>query len=328
MHTSQFRDAGRSASETAGAKSGRNEGAGKARGVWSLLFCMVPGLALSALALSGPAFAIGAPVDRAVGFQEPASEIAEAQIFLHNSILFPIITVVAVLVLALLVYVMLRFRRSAHPTPRNFSHNTAVEVIWTVVPVVILVFISLFSFPVLFREGIAPKNIGETVKVRGNQWSWTYIYPDASGDLSNGFEFTSSLLPDEDIDTAKGQKRQLSVDYPLVVPAGENILVLVTADRVIHSFGVPALGIKTDAVPGKTSETWFNIRQPGTYYGVCYELCGLRHGYMPIEIRALSRPDYNRWRAAASANVDAGLSILAAVSGPVQAGPVRVAASQ
>lgn len=284
------------------------------------------GSGMAALTVADPAFAIGAPVDRGIQLQPGGTEIAEAQIFLHDTILMPIITAVTVLVLALLVYVMLRFRRSAHPEPRNFSHNTLVEVIWTTVPVVILVFISLFSFPILFREGITPKNIGETVKVRGNQWSWTYFYPDATGDLSNGLEFTSTLLPDEDIDAARGQKRQLSVDYPMVVPAGENIRVLVTAADVIHSFGVPALGIKSDAVPGKTAETWFNVRQPGTYYGVCYELCGIRHGYMPIEIRALSRSDYDRWRAAASGDVDAGLTILAAVSGPAQAGPVQLAA--
>ncbi len=319
MRTSKFRDADLKANR----KMGRGFRFAPMR-----LFSggLVSGVAASVISFASPAFAVGAPTDRAIGLQEAGSDIAEAQIFLHDTILFPIITAVTILVLALLLYVMLRFRRSAHPEPRNFSHNTLVEVIWTTVPVVILVFISLFSFPILFREGITPKTVGETVKVRGNQWSWTYIYPDASGDLANGFEFTSNLVPDEEIDAAKGQKRQLSVDYPLVVPAGENIRVLVTAADVIHSFGVPALGIKSDAVPGKTGETWFNARQPGTYFGVCYELCGIRHGYMPIEVRALARADYDRWRAAASGDVEAGLTILAAASAPVQAAPVQLAA--
>lgn len=272
---------------------------------------------LFALFGGGVSFASG-PVNGGIGFQPPGTKVAELQDFMHNNVLMPIITAVVLLVLALLIWVVIRYRRSANPVARKFTHNVTVEVIWTVVPVLILIFISLFSFPILFQQGRVPKDIALTVKARGNQWNWTYFYPDAKGDVNAGFDFTSNLIPDDQIDASKGQKRLMSVDYPLVVPVGQNIRVLVTGADVIHSWGVPALGVKMDAIPGKLNETWFRVEKPGVYHGYCYELCGIQHSQMPIEVHAVTKAVYDQWLAAANQDVDAGLRVLAANETPAQ----------
>lgn len=296
----------------AGKKSGRP---GRQRAKRSAMSAFCAGT--FALFGAGASFASG-PVDGGIGFQPPGTKVAELQDFMHNSVLMPIITAVVLLVLALLVWVVFRYRKSANPVPRKFTHNVTVEVIWTVVPVLILIFISLFSFPILFQQGRVPKDVALTVKARGNQWNWTYFYPDAKGDVNAGFEFTSRLIPDDQIDASKGQKRLMSVDYPLVVPVGQNIQVLVTGSDVIHSWGVPALGVKMDAIPGKLNETWFRVEKPGVYHGFCYELCGIQHSQMPIEVHAVTKKVYEQWLAAASQDVDAGLRVLAATETQTQ----------
>lgn len=226
------------------------------------------------------------PVDGAIGLQPAATEIAQ-DIHKFHTLLLWIITLVTLFVLALLIYVIMRYNKSANPTPRKFTHNLTVEVVWTVVPVLILVGISLFSFPLLFKEEQIPK-AELTIKATGNAWRWDYSYPD------QGVDITSLPLSEED---SKAQNRpfRMAVDEPMYVPAGVNVRVLVTSNDVIHAFSVPSFGIKEDAIPGRINETWFNVPKEGVYYGFCQELCGTLHGFMPIEVRVVSPAEFERW---------------------------------
>ncbi|MBL8557149.1 MAG: cytochrome c oxidase subunit II [Hyphomonadaceae bacterium] len=226
------------------------------------------------------------PVNGAIGLQPAATEVAQDIANFHDLLLW-IITAVTLFVLALLLYVMLRFNKGANPTPKKFTHNLTVEVIWTVVPVLILVFISLFSFPLLFKQERIPQ-AELTIKAIGNTWRWDYSYPD------QGVDITSLPLSEED---AKAQNRpfRMAVDEPMYVPAGVNVRMLVTSNDVIHAFSVPSFGIKEDAVPGRINETWFNVPKEGIYYGFCQELCGTLHGFMPIEVRVVSKAEFERW---------------------------------
>jgi cytochrome c oxidase subunit 2 len=208
--------------------------------------------------------------------------------FFHDVILLPIITVITLFVLALLVWVMVRYNKKANPTPAKWSHNTAIELAWTIVPVLILMFIAIFSFRLLYAYNDMPKPY-MTIKATGYQWYWGYEYPD------NGIsEFVSNILPE---DKAKAQKVPylLATTEPLVVPVGKPVRVQVTGADVIHAFAVPAFGIISDAVPGRLNETWFTIEKAGVYYGNCRELCGSEHAYMPIEVRAVSQAEFDAW---------------------------------
>jgi cytochrome c oxidase subunit 2 len=180
--------------------------------------------------------------------------------------------------LALLGYVIVRFRASNNPTPSKVTHNTAIEVIWTVVPVLILVVIAIPSFKLLYLQKVIPES-EMTVKAIGLQWYWTYEYPD-HGDIT----FDALMVADADLQ--EGQPRLLETDNRLVLPVETNIRVLVTADDVIHAWAVPAFGVKIDAIPGRINETWVRIEREGTYYGQCSELCGINHGFMPIAVDA------------------------------------------
>jgi cytochrome c oxidase subunit 2 len=240
------------------------------------------------MAATGAAHAqmIGAPVDGAIGLQPAATEVAEDIENFHNLLLW-IISGVTLFVLALLLYVVVRFNKRANPTPQKFTHNLTVEVVWTVVPVLILVFISIFSFPLLFKQERIPQ-AELTIKATGNAWRWDYSYPDQAVD------FASLPLSEED---AKAQNRpfRMAVDEPMVVPVGVTVRMLVTSNDVIHAFSVPSFGIKEDAVPGKVNETWFNARSEGIFYGFCQELCGTFHQFMPIEVRVVSKGEFERW---------------------------------
>jgi cytochrome c oxidase subunit II len=229
---------------------------------------------------------IGIPVDGGIDLQPSGTEVA-ADIHKFHTLLLWIITPITLLVLGLLLYVMVRFNKSANPTPRKFTHNLTVEVIWTVVPVIILVFISLFSFPLLFKQEQIPQ-AGLTIKATGNTWFWTYTYPDQD------VEFASNPLDEV---TAKQEQRpfRMAVNEPMYVPAGVTVRMLVTSNDVIHAFSVPSFGIKEDAVPGKVNETWFNAPKEGIYYGFCQELCGTFHAFMPIEVRVVSQAEFDRW---------------------------------
>ena len=231
---------------------------------------------------------VGQPTPGAIGLQPGVTPLKHDATFFHNVILLPIITAIVLFVLALLVWVMIRYNKKANPTPAKWSHNTTIEVIWTIVPVLILMFIAIFSFRLLYAYHDMPKPY-MTVKATGYQWYWGYEYPD------NGIsEFVSNVLPEE---KAKAQKVPylLAATEPLVVPVGKPIRVQVTGADVIHAFAVPAFGIITDAIPGRLNETWFTIEKPGVYYGNCRELCGVDHAYMPIEVRAVSQAEFDSW---------------------------------
>lgn len=231
---------------------------------------------------------VGQPTPGAIGLQPGVTPLKHDATFFHNVILLPIITAIVLFVLALLVWVMIRYNKRANPTPAKWSHNTTIEVIWTIVPVLILMFIAIFSFRLLYAYHDMPKPY-MTVKATGYQWYWGYEYPD------NGIsEFVSNVLPEE---KAKAQKVPylLAATEPLVVPVGKPIRVQVTGADVIHAFAVPAFGIITDAIPGRLNETWFTIEKPGVYYGNCRELCGVDHAYMPIEVRAVSQAEFDSW---------------------------------
>ncbi|HEY3813427.1 MAG TPA: cytochrome c oxidase subunit II, partial [Caulobacteraceae bacterium] len=228
---------------------------------------------------------VGRPVPGGWALQPGASEVRYHQIEFHNNILMPIITAISVLVLLLLLWVMIRYNKRANPTPARWSHNTFVEIIWTLVPVLVLAFIAIFSFPLLFEEHKLPERPYLTVKATGYQWYWGYAYPDQKID-----EYTSNVLTEADA-KARGEPYLLAADNPLVVPVNKNVLVQVTGADVIHDFGLPAFGLKTDAVPGKLNETWFNAEKVGTYYGQCDQLCGVNHAYMPIEIKVVTQPE-------------------------------------
>jgi cytochrome c oxidase subunit 2 len=222
-----------------------------------------------------------------VNLQPAATEIMREITAFHDFLLW-IIVPISVFVLALLLWVIVRFNRRANPTPRKFTHNILVEVIWTVVPVLILVMIAWKSFPLIYREERIPEQAELTLKVTGNSWFWNFEYPDA------GVAIAANLLPEEDA-RAQGRPYLLATTEPLLVPVDTTVRVLVTSNDVIHAFAVPAFGVKEDAIQGRVNETWFNVDTPGVYYGQCSELCGVQHAYMPIEIRAVSRAEFDAW---------------------------------
>lgn len=266
----------------------------KAEGVWMRRLRGVTstaGLAVLAATISAQAWAdeiVGQPVDGAMGLQPGYSAMKHQAASFHDHILLPIITFITLFVLALLLICIFRFNKRANPTPAKWSHNTPIEIAWTLGPVLILAFIAIFSFKLLFAYHDIPKP-DLTVKVTAYQWYWGYAYPDQKID-----EYTSNVLTEAQA-KAKGEPYLLAADNALVVPVHKNIKVLVTGADVIHDFGVPAFGLKTDAVPGRTNETWFNAEKPGIYYGQCDQLCGVQHAFMPIEIRVVTQPEFDAW---------------------------------
>jgi cytochrome c oxidase subunit II len=256
-----------------------------------------------------PTPGVGMPVDGAITLQSQHSLIGDYASWIHNSVMLPLIAAITVLVLLLLVWVVVRYNRRSNPIPSKTSHNTLIEVIWTLVPVLILVGIAIPSIDLLARQYKPAPAKALTIKAVGNQWFWTYSYPD-NGD----FEITSYMLNIDGHPTVNNGVRnvgedpsdgpaQLEVDNRMVVPAGEPIRLQVTAADVIHAFAVPSLWFKIDAVPGKINERVLFIKEPGVYYGQCSELCGAKHGYMPIAIEALPRDTFNAWVLAQSGGV-------------------------
>jgi cytochrome c oxidase subunit 2 len=199
----------------------------------------------------------------------------------------PIITVITLFVMALLLIVIFRFNEKRNPVPSKTTHNTLLEVVWTVVPALVLVFIAVFSFPLLYKQLEIPTP-ELTIRAIGHQWYWSYEYPD-----NGNFTFDARVIRKEDIQP--GQNYLLDTDNEVVLPVGTNIRIQITGADVIHAWTVPSFGVKHDAVPGKTNESWFNINQPGIYYGQCSELCGVEHAYMPIKVRAVSKEEYQTW---------------------------------
>ena len=222
------------------------------------------------------------------GLQEAVTPI-KAQIDDFHQLLLIIVIAITVIITALLLFAAFKFRRRKHVEPATFAHNTLIEVLWTIVPVVILIIIAIPSFKILYFEDRIPEP-ELSIKVTGYQWYWGYEYMDYEG-----LEFLSYMIAEKDIDESIGQRRLLSTDNPVIVPVGVNIEIVVTAADVLHSFALPAAGIKRDAVPGRLNLTWMRIDKPGTYYGQCSEICGTGHAYMPIEIIAVPRAEFDAW---------------------------------
>jgi len=221
-----------------------------------------------------------------LGFQPPATEVMDRLSAFHDVLLI-IITLIAAFVLGLLVYVMWRFNQPRNPLPSRTSHNTVIEMLWTVVPVLILISIAIPSFKLMYYMDRVP-NPEMTIKVTGHQWYWSYEYPD-----QGGLAFDSNFIPEDQLKPT--QKRLLDVDNPLVVPADTIIRVLVTGTDVIHSWFMPSFGVQEYAIVGRLNESWMKIHHPGTYYGQCNQICGVNHAFMPIKVEAMAKDAFQRW---------------------------------
>jgi cytochrome c oxidase subunit 2 len=242
----------------------------------------------------GVVLADGGPVPWQLNFRPAATPTMEKVVAFHD-FLNPIIIFIAFFVIALMAYIIVRFSAKNNPTPSRNTHNTFLEILWTVIPVLILIIIAIPSFKLLYFSHSNP-NTEMTIKAIGHQWYWSYEYPD------QGIAFDSNMLcgTQEECDeiskeTGKKHIRLLDVDEPIVVPVNKKIKVISTADDVIHSFAVPAFGIKIDGVPGRAQDTWFEVLKEGTYYGQCSELCGILHGFMPIKVIAVSESEFDNW---------------------------------
>ncbi len=245
---------------------------------------------IAALALLVPAGAalagMGQPSAWEIGLQQAATPVMEDIVWFHNLLLWVIGAIVA-FVLVLLIYIMVKFNARANPTPARTTHNTLLEVAWTVLPVMILVFVALPSFRILFFQlNTPPADL--TIKATGKQWYWSYAYPD-----NGNFEFDSLILTEKE--RKPDQPRLLAVDNEIVVPVNKVVRMQVTGAEVIHSFAVPSFGVKIDAIPGRLNETWFKVTKEGVYYGQCSELCGKDHAFMPIAVRAVSEQAFSTW---------------------------------
>lgn len=272
--------------------------------------------ALALVVLTAGAARAEEPLPWQLGMQDAASAVRERIDFLHDDILLPIITAITLFVLALLLFAIYRFSAKRHPVPTKMTHHTYLEIAWTVVPIVILLVIAIPSFKLLYFMDRTP-NAQMTLKVTGHQWYWSYEYPDQAN-----LTFDSNMIP-EDQAAKEGKKRLLDVDNPLVLPVDTNIRILVTGTDVIHSWFMPAFGIQEYAVVGRVNETWVKITRQGTFYGQCNQICGVNHPFMPIEVQAVSKPDFDKWIEDAKkkfAHDDTGTTVkLAANAVPLEA---------
>jgi cytochrome c oxidase subunit 2 len=279
-------------------------------------------VAVAALMTAGGAMAedlVGQPTPRSIGFQPAAAPLKHQVIFFHNMILMPIITAIVVLVAGLLLWCVIRYNRKSNPVPAKWSHNTLVEVIWTTGPVLVLMFIAIFSFKLLYAYHDMPKP-DLTVKATGYQWYWGYAYPDQKID-----EITSTLMPEPEA-KAKNLPFRLAANNPMVVPVGKVVRVLVTGADVIHAWANPAFGTKIDAIPGRVNQTWFKAEKVGIYYGQCSELCGIDHAFMPTEVDVVSQADFDKWVASKAAPAPAAPAAApAAGAAPAAAAPAPAA---
>ncbi len=226
------------------------------------------------------------PKDWQLGFQNPASDGMRDIVNFHNNLLLPIIIAISVFVLFLMLYACVRFRASANPNPSKRTHNVTVEILWTLIPCLILIVMAVPSFKILYKQDTIPK-ADLTIKAVGYQWYWGYEYPDEN------IIFDSYMVEEKDL--RADQPRLLTVDHEVVVPVNKVVKVLITANDVLHAWALPAFGVKRDAVPGRINETWFKAEKEGTYYGQCSELCGIKHAFMPITVKVVSEEDYQEW---------------------------------
>lgn len=276
------------------------------------------------IARTVPDKTIGQPIPGGFEIQQQVTPIGKRAVWMHNALLMPIITVISLFVLVLLFWASYRYRRKGNPIPSKVSHNTLIEVIWTLVPVLILLVI---VFPSISLLAAQYKPVGKdalTIKAIGNQWYWTYEYPD-----NGGFEVVSNMLPDAEA-KKNGEPRLLAVDNRVVVPVGTPIRLLTTSNDVIHAWYVPAFWTQMDAVPGRINEASFTVERPGVYYGQCNNICGARHGFMPIAVQAVSPAEFAQWVAAhggtpkgakPAAPAEAAPATAAAVTAPATPGP-------
>jgi cytochrome c oxidase subunit 2 len=267
---------------------------------------------------AAPTPGIGVP-DGRKGVQDQVTAVGQQAADFHDNWLLVMCAVISVFVLALLLWTIVRYRRGANPTPSRTSHNTAIEVVWTLVPVLILVAIAIPSIR-LIRAQYSPPPADLTIKVIGNQWYWTYQYPD-----NGGFEIVSNMLKEQK-DVKPGDRYRtdadgpplLAVDERIVIPAGKVVKFIVTSNDVIHAFAVPAFWTKIDANPGRLNETWVKVDRPGVYFGQCSELCGARHGYMPIAVEVVPEATFNAW-VASKGGTPKGAAPAEAEAAPVEA---------
>ena len=240
---------------------------------------------LTLILLPSKVFA-GQPRDWQLGFQDAASQSMYEIVSFHNSILLPIIIAISVFVLFLMAYACFRFRESRNPNPSKTTHNVAIEVLWTLIPCLILIVMAVPSFKILYSQDTIPK-ADVTIKAIGYQWYWGYEYPDEN------IIFDSYMIEDKDL--LPGQPRLLAVDNEVIVPVNKVVKVLITANDVLHAWALPAFGVKRDAMPGRVNETWFKADRVGTFYGQCSELCGIKHAFMPITVKVVTDEEYQEW---------------------------------
>ena len=226
------------------------------------------------------------PANWQLGFQKAASESMRDIVAFHDKLLLPIIIAISVFVLFLMLYACVRFRASANPNPSKRTHNVTVEVLWTLIPCLILIVMAVPSFKILYKQDTIPK-ADLTIKAVGYQWYWGYEYPDEN------IIFESYMIEEKDLKV--DQPRLLTVDNEVVVPVDKVVKVLITANDVLHAWALPSFGVKRDAVPGRINETWFKAEKVGTYYGQCSELCGIKHAFMPITVKVVSEEEYKEW---------------------------------
>lgn len=268
----------------------KEEGMTKYKQIVSRLFYTV--LLAAAWLQTGPSFAQSGPQPWQMNFRPSATPVMDDIVEFHN-LLLVIEVIIVLFVLGLMVYICVKFNAKANPVPSKTTHNSLLEVVWTVIPIIVLIVIAVPSMKLLVFMDKAPKEKVEmTLKVIGHQWYWSYEYPDA-GNLA----FDSNIIPDEEIDASKGQIRLLEVDNRIAIPVDTTIRVLMTSEDVLHNWAVPAFGIKMDTVPGRINESWIRVpaARAGVYRGQCSELCGVNHGYMPIVIEAKSKQDFAKW---------------------------------
>ena len=227
------------------------------------------------------------PKDWQLGFSEPATELMSDVIAFHSYILMPIITGISILVLALLLYIAYRYNSNRNQIASTTTHNTVIEVLWTVIPVILLIIIAIPSFRILYTAETIPK-ADLTIKAIGNQWYWSYEYPDY-----DDFSFDANMLQDEEL--SDPSLRLLETDTQIVVPVNKVVKLLITSNDVLHAWTIPAFAVKKDAVPGRLNETWFKAEKTGTYYGQCSELCGPKHAFMPINVKVVSQDEFDKW---------------------------------
>jgi cytochrome c oxidase subunit II len=238
------------------------------------------------LFLTGQSLYAAQPKNWQLGYQDSVTSIMDDLVFMHDYILLPIITAISVFVLFLILYGVYKFRASKNPNPSKTTHNTTLEILWTVIPCLILVVIAVPSFKLLYKQDVIPK-ADVTIKAIGYQWYWGYEYPDQK------IAFEATMVETKDL--KPGQPRLLATDKHVVVPVNKVVKVLITANDVLHAWAMPAFGVKRDAVPGRINETWFKAEKEGIFYGQCSELCGIKHAFMPITVEVVSEEKYKEW---------------------------------